>query len=159
MKIIKSLSAFSLLLFLGILLPGSSAFSAETDKNDKWVEVPAALGPEAMTALVSNLDQEQTDALVKLMELLNTSAAVPQEANVAEQVGMLDTLEMWVSGFGQNLLANISGFPEMVSGAGQAIAGIFAGRGFGGSLLFIGLLILVVAFAMAAEWLLNPGRG
>ena len=155
MKIIKRFSVLSLLLVLGILLPGSSAFSAETDKNDKWVEVPAALGPEAMTVLVSNLDQEQTDALVKLMELLNTSAAVPQDANVTEQVGMLDTLEMWVSGFGQNLLANISGFPEMVSGAGQVIASIFAGRGFGGSLLFIGLLIIVVALAVAAEWLLN----
>jgi len=38
------------------------------------VEVPQALGPEAMQALVSKLNDKQTAALVELIQLLDSSA-------------------------------------------------------------------------------------
>ncbi|MCP4008370.1 MAG: hypothetical protein GY726_02520, partial [Proteobacteria bacterium] len=74
MRIVKNIFVLPFLLFVGLLLPLGSAFSAEAENSAEWVDVPPALGPEAMTNLVSNLDTEQTNALVKLMELLNVSA-------------------------------------------------------------------------------------
>jgi len=64
MNLVKHLYVLPLLLLIGLLLPLSPALSAEAENQEEWVEVPPALGPEAMTSLVSNLDQEQTDALV-----------------------------------------------------------------------------------------------
>ncbi len=155
MKLFKLLVVLPFFLFLGLMLPLSTAFSAETESNAGWVEVPPALGPEAMTELVSNLDQEQTDALVKLMDLLNVSAAIEPDTTSSEQTNMMETLQLWVSGFGDTLVSHFANIPNMVSGMGEAIAGIFAGRGAGGSLLFLGMLALVFGIAMGAEWLLN----
>lgn len=155
MKIIKHFSVLSFVLLVGLMLPGSSAISAETDGGDKWVEVPAALGPEAMTSLVSNLDQEQTDALVKLMELLNTSAAIEPGTVTPEQAQMVNTLQVWLSGFGETMISHLFNIPNMLSGMGQAIAGIFTSRDFMGSVLFIGLLVLVAGIAIGTEWLFN----
>jgi small-conductance mechanosensitive channel len=106
-----------------------------------------------MTSLVSKLDPEQTDALAQLMALMNTSA---ENANApAEQTPLLDTMQVWVSGFGDTLISYVRGIPEMLSGAGHALASIFTGRGIGGSLVFIGLFLLVIAVGFAAEWLFN----
>jgi len=155
MRILKHLFLLPFLLSLGALLPLGSAFSAEAENSAEWVDVPPALGPEAMTNLVSNLDTEQTNALVKLMELLNVSAENAPDTVTAEQAHMMDTLQMWLSGFGETLVSHLSNLPAMVSGMGEALAGVFSGRGLGGSLLFLGLLALVAGIAMAAEWLLN----
>ena len=73
MKITRLLPSL-LLFFLGFPLPSETVFAQSTDADQNAVGVPAALGPEAMSSLVSKLNQEQTDALIKLMELLNTSA-------------------------------------------------------------------------------------
>ena len=56
MKIVKHLSILPFLLLVGIMLPFGSAFSAEAKSNGEWVEVPPALGPEAVTTVVSKLD-------------------------------------------------------------------------------------------------------
>jgi len=154
MKITSHLLLLPLLL-LGLLLPVSSVFSAEETSAEKWVEVPPELGPEAMTSLVSKLNQEQTDTLVQLMALLNTSAENTMAVSSTEHDPLLDTLSMWFSGFGDTLAANLLGIPEMLSSAGSALASIFTGRGMGGSLVFLGLLLLVVAVGSAAEWLFN----
>ena len=155
MKIIKHLFTLLFLLVLGILLPVSSVISAEAPTGGEWVEVPPALGPEAMTKLVSNLDTEQTNALVKLMDLLNVSAKNAPDTTATDQAHMMDTLQMWLSGFGESMVSHLLNLPNMVSGMGEGLAGIFSGRGLGGSLLFLGLLVLVIGIAMAAEWLLN----
>ena len=39
------------------------------------VEMPEALSPDAMSALVSKLDEEQTEALTKLIKLLNNTVS------------------------------------------------------------------------------------
>ena len=161
MNLVKHLYVLPLLLLIGLLLPLSPALSAEAENQEEWVEVPPALGPEAMTSLVSNLDQEQTDALVQLMDLLNTSAATESIAQVTEQAHMTNTLQIWIAGFGETMVSHLKNIPNMLSGMGQALAGIFSGRGPGGSLLFLGLLALVAGIAAGAEWLFNrtfPGR-
>jgi hypothetical protein len=154
MIITRSLPAL-LMFFMGLSLPPGPAIAQSTDTGEKSVELPAALGPEAMSALVSKLDQEQTDALVKLVELLNTSATEAPDAVAAEQARMVETIKMWVSGFGDAIASNVYGLPELVSGLGGGIASMFAGRGAGGSLWFLGILILVIAIGLAAEWLFN----
>ena len=62
---------------------------------------------------------------------------------------------MWISGFGDSFASHVVGLPEMVSGVARGTASIFAGRGAGGSLWFLGILILVIAIGVAAEWLFN----
>ena len=155
MKYIKHLSALPFLLFMGLMLPLGSAFSAEAESKGEWVDVPPALGPEAMTTLVSKLDQEETDALVKLMDLLNVSAVIESDTASADQANMTETLQLWLSGFGDTLVSHFANIPTMFAGMGEAIVGIFAGRGTSGSLIFLGMLALVIGIAIAAEWLLN----
>jgi len=155
MKLVNRLYVLPFLLLIGLLLPISSALSAGAESTGEWVDVPPALGPEAMTSLVSNLDQEQTDALVQLMDLLNTSAATESTVAGTEQAQMTNTLQVWVAGFGETMVSHLKNIPNMLSGMGQALAGIFSGRGLGGSLLFLGLLALVAGIAAGAEWLFN----
>jgi small-conductance mechanosensitive channel len=155
MNITKHLFVLTFLLFLGLFLPVGSAYSAETQGSREWVDVPPALGPEAMTNLVSKLDAEQTNALVKLMELLNVTAENAPDATAADQAHMMDTLQVWLSGFGETIVSHLITLPNMAAGMGEALARIFTGRGLGGSLLFLALLALVAGIAMAVEWLLN----
>jgi len=138
-----------------VLLFFSGSVAANSDSGDTPVEVPAALGPEAMGELVSKLDQEQTDALVKLMGLINTGTGnVPNSASGISS-DTAETFKKWGLGFRDAIFSNFDTFPEMVRDAGTGIATVFSDRDAGGSLLFFGILVLVTALGLLAEWLFN----
>ncbi|MDJ0958737.1 MAG: mechanosensitive ion channel [Arenicellales bacterium] len=155
MKTLNCIFCCSFLFFLGTIANQGSNAVAQTEAKES-VAVPEALGPEAMSALVSKLDEEQTEALIKLMELLNASAgAEATEPAAAQRAPMSDIVMGWVTGFGDAILAHISNLPTMIAGVGAGIGSIFADRGFGGSLLFLTLLILAIAIGLGAEWVFN----
>ncbi len=67
-----SASLFCILILLSSVNGMAQAQSTSADTQE--VEVPQALGPDSMKALVSKLDGKQTAALVELVELLNSAA-------------------------------------------------------------------------------------
>ena len=155
MKIFQYFISISFLFLLGVFANQDTTALAQTE-TDGLVAVPEALGPEAMSALVSKLDEEQTEALIKLMELLNASAGAEiSDPAAAERASISDIVVGWITGFGDAILGHISNLPAMIAGVGAAIGSIFAGRGFGGSLLFLTLLILAIAIGLGAEWVFN----
>ena len=138
-----------------LLLPPIESLAQSESSDMQAVEVPQALGPEAMQSLVSKLNEKQTAALVELIDLLGTSAGNSETANRAEQRATFDIIEGWITGFGNSLNTYLNAFPEMITSLGSAIGAIFQGRDLGGNLNFLLLLALVLGAGIAAEWLFN----
>jgi len=117
------------------------------------VEVPEALSPEAISELVSKLDAEQTEALSSLIGLLNKSAgsSVKSEETVLDQ-SVIETFEGWFEGFGNYMVTQFLGFPDMLAGIVVASTSLFEGRTFGGGLLLVAIFVLIIGIAAAAEW-------
>lgn len=84
MKIIRCLIS-TLMLCIFLLLPPMEALAQSDNSEMQAVEVSQALGPEAMQALVSKLNEKQTAALVELIQLLDTSAGNSETTSRAEQ--------------------------------------------------------------------------
>lgn len=154
-SIIHTASSFFLLLGL-LLIPAIPTVAQVLESDEQAVDVPEALGPEAMSDLVSRLDPEQTAALTKLMELLSASVTGgAAAAEATDQASIVAIMSGWVSGFGEAVMGHVYGVPDMISGIGAGIASIFSGRGFSGSLLFLGVLILAIGIGLGAEWIFN----
>ena len=156
MRIPRYIISFFFLFSLFTITNQNGLALAQIETGDQSVVVPEALSPEAMSALVSKLDEEQTEALIKLMELLNASAgSETSDPTGVERAPMSDIVMGWVIGFGDAMLSHISNLPTMIAGVGAGIESIFAGRGLGGSLWFLTLLTSAIAIGLGAEWVFN----
>ena len=153
------LLSFLLLLIGSISITSGPVLAQTSDAGSENVAVPEALSPEAMSALVSKLDPEQTEALTKLMELLSSSVAEGPDPDAVERSRMLATLKTRFADFGTAVGSHIRNLPEAVAAGAAAFWAPFDGRGFGGSMVFLGLLALVVAIGVAAELLFNRVLG
>ncbi|HUV20938.1 MAG TPA: hypothetical protein VMZ32_04070, partial [Gammaproteobacteria bacterium] len=70
-KIGSYLSASLLCVLMSLSMISATAQAQSENSEMQDVEVPQALGPDAMKALVSKLNENQTAALVELIGLLN----------------------------------------------------------------------------------------
>ena len=82
------LSTSLMCIFLLLSLANNLAI-AQSESESQQVEVPQALGPDAMKSLVSKLDEDQTAALVELMGLLQTPASGEATSANGESAGTL----------------------------------------------------------------------
>ena len=147
------LSTIFLCIFL--LLPMTSATAQAQSENSAMqeVEVPQALGPDAMKALVAKLNEKQTAALVELIGLLNAPTGSDEVVAEAEGQGGVEVVKKWFADFGANLRDHLQSFPQMVVSVGKSIRLMFDGRETGGNLRFLFLFAATIAIGMAAEWL------
>jgi len=150
------LAAGLLCLFI-LLSMASASVQAQSDSPEDQVEVPRALGPDAMKSLVSKLDGEQTAALVQLMELLNASADNSKAASNADSPDALEIVKQWFAGFQDNLKRQIFAFPQMATSVGKSIALIFQERESSSTAGFLLLFALTIASGIVAEWLFKRG--
>jgi len=139
----------SILLSISLLFSAIPAFAA-SDSGDK---VPAALSPDAISALVSKMDEQQTDALVSLIEVLDSSVGDEKAIVDTEKAAMLDTIKTWGRQFKETTQTHFQEIPAMLSGVGTSIGFVFNSRGFSGSLKFFALLALMLGIAYGAELL------
>ena len=151
------LSAGLLCVFMLLSSVGGIAQAQSENAETQQVVVPQALGPDAMQALVSKLDEDQTAALVKLMDLLQSSADKNGNLNAAESVGALEIVKKWFSDFRANLGRHLHSFPQMASSAGESIALVFNRPGARGTLNFLLLFAVTIAIGVIAEWLFKRG--
>ena len=156
MEIIRRLFAtFLLCVFVSVATVGGVALAQSENTEMESVEVPEALGPDSMSALVSKLDEKQTAALVELIGLLNSSVSDGDISAVTEQQEGFEIIKEWFKGFGVSVKSHVQNFPEMVVIVGNAIASIFQGREPDGNLKFLLLFALVLGVGIAAEWIFN----
>ena len=148
-----SVGFFCIFLLLSTINASAHAQSESSARQE--VEVPQALGPDAMRSLVSKLDANQTAALVELIGLLNSSTANGAALAEVEDQGSFGIVKMWFTNFGANLKRHIQSFPQMVTSVGKSIGLIFQGREPGGNLTFLLLFALTIGAGMVAEWLFN----
>jgi small-conductance mechanosensitive channel len=155
----KKITVFNAVLVLCILLSLTTisrvAYAQNENSVPDTVEVPQALGPEAMKALVSKLDEKQTAALAELIELLDSSAASNMAKSAIEQQDGLKIVKQWFTTFATNFRFHLESFPQVILGLGNAIGSIFQGREAGGNLIFLLLVAVVAGAGLAAEWLFN----
>jgi small-conductance mechanosensitive channel len=144
-----------LCLFVSVATIDGVALAQSEGSEIESVEVPEALGPDAMSALVSKLDEKQTAALVELIGLLNTSAGNSEDASQAQADEETEIIKGWLASFGSRMKTNLEMFPEAVVGLGKAVMSIFEGREPGDNLIFLLLLALVVVAGLIAEWVFN----
>lgn len=119
--------------------------------------MPKALSPDAMRALVSKLDEEQTAALTSLIQLLNNSVSDSSMSSGSIKASAFTVIKGWFEGFDESVVSHIQRVPEMIAGIGRGLASIFDGRDISGSVIFLALLVLVIAAGIAAERLFNRG--
>lgn len=144
-----------LALFTLFLMFSGTTYAQSDSSEAQTVEVPQALGPDAMSALVSKLDENQTAALVELITLLNSSASDGQAMHESDGPGALAVIKGWLTGFAANLKVQLHSFPEMIVNMGSAIGLIFKGRDTEGSLLFLLLFVVTIGVGIGAEWIFN----
>ena len=87
--------AISLLIALLVTLVTFGIAKAQDETAPaQQVEVPQSLSPEAMQTLVSNLDEEQTAALVQLMDLIHASAGQQESSTGAGSMGVVEIVTL-----------------------------------------------------------------
>ena len=139
------------LLFVSIL-PTTSA--AQTDQTGS-VEVPEALGPEAISELVSKMDPKQTEALSNLVGLLSSSVGEDMTDSGAKNSEITSTFAHWIEGFSDVLVTHVVGVPETLVGIWRGVGSIFAGREIGNTFIFLLLTTLVIIVGLAVEKLFD----
>ncbi len=154
------MSCFLKVIGSSCLLAVLSLFSAQATAQQAGVgesgtPVPEALSPEAISALVEKLNDEQVAALTQLMTLLGESAGARTVESAATRANAAETLARWVAGFGDAVANHVVALPDVVAGVFTALGSVFEGRGVLGSLVFVALLVLAVALGIAAEWSFN----
>ena len=146
-----SLIFFSVFMLLATM--GGIAHAQTGSTDSQKIEVPQELGPEAMQALVSKLNENQTAALIGLIELLNAPTDNAAALAEAEGLGGVEIIQQWLAGFRTNLKTQFQSFPQMLASVGATIKRIFEGREAGGNLTFLLLFAAAIAIGMIAEWL------
>ena len=142
-----------LCIFVSLSMISVTAYAQSEGSEIQEVEVPQALGPDAMKELVSKLNENQTAALIELIGLLNAPTDKSEALSVVESRGVLEIVKQWFTDFGTNLKTNLLSFPQMAVSVGKAVTLIFQGREAGGNLTFLFLFAVSIAIGMATEWL------
>jgi small-conductance mechanosensitive channel len=150
-RIFLSTIFFSVFMLLATI--GGAAHAQSESSASAEVEVPQALGPDAMKALVSKLNENQTAALVELMELLSTPPGKDEVSAVAQGPEGIEIIKKWFADFGVNLNIHLLAFPQMVASVGKSLGKMLDGRETGGNLTFLLLFATTIAIGMIAEWL------
>jgi len=150
-------TGYLLVSLLGLLVAfsiiGGSAWAQSESADQQEVEVPQALGPDAMKALVSKLDTKQTAALVELVELLNSSVATNTASAGESSTSSIAIINRWVSDFRANLKRQFLSFPQMADSVGKSVEMIFQDHEDGGPLGILLLLAIAIGSGIVAEWL------
>ena len=135
--------------FAQTLDAGVSGGSAST-----ITELPDPLTTDAARALVSELSDEDVRAL--LLERLDLVAKEQEEKTKAgDQVGFFGFLSQSIVGIGNNFIVAVQGLPGLLGGIQKGVNNFLNGRGLGGALQFVGLILAAVLAGLAAEWLVN----
>lgn len=145
----------SFILVISLVFTASPAFSASDTESPATVDVPEALSPDAISSLVAKMNNEQTDALAKLIEALDSTVGGDGTLVDDKPTPMLDALKGWGANFVDTLVAHVREIPSMIVGIFSTITTIFSERGVTGSLIFIGLLALTLGIAYAVERLVS----
>ena len=139
--------------FMLLATIAGSAHAQNESSAAAEAEVPQALGPDAMKSLVSKLNENQTAALVELMQLLSAPAGKDEVSAVAQGPGGAEIVKQWFTDFGANLKTQLLSFPQMLASVGKSIRTALDGREAGGNLTFLLLFVATIAIGMIAEWL------
>ena len=148
-----SLPTIFLSVFILFAAIAGSAHGQDESSAVAEVEVPQALGPDAMKALVAKLNENQTAALVELMELLRAPTGNDEISAAVRGPGGAEIVKKWFTDFGANLKIQLLSFPQMLASVGRSIRMILDGRETGGNLTFLLLFLATIAIGMIAEWL------
>jgi small-conductance mechanosensitive channel len=117
-------------------------------------KLPDPLTPDAARALVSKLSDEDVRAL--LLERLDLVAKEQEaKAESGDQVGVFKFLSQSIVGIGNNFFIAVRRLPELFGGLQKGVNSFLDGRGLGGTLQFVGLILVAVLAGQAAEWLVN----
>jgi hypothetical protein len=117
-------------------------------------ELPDPLTEDAARALVSKLSDEEVRAL--LLERLDLVAKEQQaKAKSDDQMGIVGFLSQSIIGIGNNFFVAVQRLPDLFGGVRRGVDTFLAGRGLGGALQFVGLIIAAILAGLAAEWLVN----
>ena len=145
----------ALLVFVGVFSLGPPLAQAQSESGSaEAVEVPPELSPESIQSLVSNLDDEQTEALVDLIGLISTAAG-NEAASAADQgPSAAEIVEAWFVAFSTNFEHHLGSFPDMLASLGEAIGLIFTGRD-SGNVTFLIMVVVIIAVGLGVEWLVN----
>lgn len=146
----------SIIVIFGTIISGQNLAFAQSDPDSNDAAgVPPELGPRAIESLVSKLDESQTAALVKLVELLNSSASGDSTNMVDGGEPTFEIIKGWFTTFATNFKFHLQAFPKLFTSMGEAISSIFQGRELGGSLKFLLLVAVIIGAGIVAEWLFN----
>lgn len=156
-KSVSRLTAVLICLMLSLPAIDASAQVQGEDSGQATVELPPALAPDSMKALVSKLDEKQTAALVELVELLNASAAKSEQQAGADSRGAIEIVRKWFSDFYTSMKRHLVSFPQMAASVGESIAVVFRDREDGGKTSFLFLIIASLGCGLLAEWLFKRG--
>jgi small-conductance mechanosensitive channel len=148
----------SIFICLNLLIVPAFAQTPDANASDESpstsTELPDPLTPDAARALVSKLSDEDVRAL--LLERLDLVAKEQEaKAESEDQVGTIGFLSQSFVGIGNNIVKAVQRLPHSFAGVQAGVVSFLDGRGLGGALLFIGLILAAVAAGLAAEWLVN----
>ena len=154
----RAVILLSIMLWLSLLFAPAFAQTpdagASSESTSASIKLPDPLTPDAARALVSELSDEDVRAL--LLERLDLVAKEQAaKAKPGDQVGTIGFLSQSVIGIGSNFLIAIQRLPDAFAGVQTGVGNFLNGRGFGGALQFVGLILAAVLAGLAAEWLAN----
>ena len=148
----------SIMLWLGLLFAPALAQTpdagASGESTSAGTELPDPLTPDAARALVSGLSDEEVRAL--LLERLDLVAREQEaQTKAGDQVGFFGFLSQSIVGIGNNFVLAVQRLPVLFAGVQTGVSNFLNGRGLGGALQFLGLILAAVLAGLAAEWLAN----
>ncbi len=148
----------SIMLWVSLLFTPAFAQTPGAGASDESASIstklPDPLTPEAARALVSQLSDEDVRAL--LLERLDLVAKEQEaKAESEDQAGTIGFLSQSFVGIGNNIVEAVQRLPHSFAGVQAGVVSFLDGRGLGGALKFIGLILAAVLAGLAAEWLVN----
>ncbi len=147
--------AFTTLVVMVCLLLANTAtiaqvgLTGESPAQDTVPELPRPLTPEAISELVSRLDDSQVRAL--LLEQLHYVASQQVQADDSDKPGLVTLVTGMVSGVANNVVVSVERVPQLLRGVQQGIDNWVAGRSAAELGKVFGQLALIILVALLAE--------
>ncbi|MEM7463613.1 MAG: mechanosensitive ion channel domain-containing protein [Pseudomonadota bacterium] len=141
---LRNLTAIVFAMFIGLAMLTVTAAS-QTASSEQNTEAA-----QTIEQLTSKMSPEEISALTRLLELMSGNEATPA-VGASETSTIAAFQAIWTS-YTAYFWKNVTAFPEMVGGVGQAFGEIFTGRGFSGSLVFLGMLLVILAVGYGFEF-------
>ena len=114
-----------------------------TPALSQTAQTNSAANAQAISELATKLNDDQSAALVRMLEVLaQENEAVA--ASVADRPGLMQVLRTSLAAFGERIKTNVVSFPAMIGGTFSAIAKIFDSRGAPGSLVLLALIAVLI---------------